>query len=75
MITEFIKLTNAEIMGATTVEVKLKCTNIHGVATSLYDDKKVKVYYGNDDGSDDKMISAEEFNANWQVTSILFEEE
>lgn len=75
MITEFIKLTNAEVMGATTVEIKMRGTNTYGVAASIYDEKKVAVYYGNDDGSDDKIISAEEFNTNWKVVTILFEEE
>lgn len=70
MITEFIKLTNAEVMGATTVEIKMRGTNTYGVAVST-DDDRVAVYYGNDDGSDDKIISAEEFNANWRVTSIF----
>ena len=74
MRTEFIKLTNAEEMGASTVEIKMRGTNIYGVAVST-DDDRVAVYYGNDDGSDDKIISAEEFNANWQVINIFFEEE
>lgn len=74
MRTEFIKLTNAEEMGASTVEIKMRGTNIYGVAVST-DDDRVAVYYGNDDGSDDKIISAEEFNANWQVVNILFEED
>lgn len=74
MITEFTKLQNAEMMGATTVEIKMRGTNMYGVASSVSIDR-VAVYYGNDDGSDDKIISAEEFNINWQVTSIFFEEE
>ena len=74
MRTEFTKLTNAEEMGASTVEIKMRGTNTSGVAVST-DDNRVAVYYGNDDGSDDKIISAEEFNANWQVINIFFEEE
>lgn len=74
MITEFTKLTNAEEMGASTVEIKMRGTNIYGVAVST-DDDRVAVYYGNDDGSDDKIINAEEFNVNWQVVNILFEED
>lgn len=74
MRTEFTKLTNAEAMGATTVEIKMRGTNIYGAAVST-DDDRVAVYYGNDDGSDDKIISAEEFNTNWKVVTILFEEE
>lgn len=74
MRTEFIKLTNAEELGASTVEIKMRGTNIYGVAVST-DDDRVAVYYGKDDGSDDKIISAEEFNANWQVVNILFEED
>lgn len=74
MRTEFTKLTNAEEMGASTVEIKMRGTNIYGVAVST-DDDRVAVYYGNDDGSDDKIINAEEFNVNWQVVNILFEED
>ena len=74
MRTEFTKLTNGEEMGASTVEIKMRGTNTYGVAVST-DDDRVAVYYGNDDGSDDKIISVEEFNKNWQVTSILFEED
>ena len=75
MITEFTKLTNAEEMGATIIEVKMKGTDIYGAAIGLCNDKKVQVCYGNNDGSDDKIISADEFNANWQVVSIFFEED
>lgn len=74
MRTEFTKLTSAEQIGASIVEIKMRGTNMYGVASSVNDDR-VNVCYGNDDGSDDKIISAEEFNANWQVTSIFFEEE
>lgn len=74
MRTEFIKLTSAEKIGATTVEIKMRGTNMYGVASSVGIDM-VAVYYGNDDGSDDKIISAEEFNTNWKVVTILFEEE
>ena len=74
MRTEFAKLTNGEEMGASTVEIKMRGTNMYGVAVST-DDDRVAVYYGNDDGSDDKIISAEEFNTNWQVINIFFEEE
>lgn len=74
MRTEFTKLTSAEKIGASIVEIKMRDTNMYGVASSVNDDR-VAVYYGNDDGSDDKIISTEEFNANWQVTSIFFEEE
>lgn len=74
MITEFTKLTNAEKIGASIVEIKMRGTNMYGVASSVNDDR-VAVFYGNDDGSDDKIISAEEFNTNWQVISIFFEEE
>ena len=74
MRTEFTKLTNAEEIGASIVEIKMRDANTYGVASSVGIDR-VAVYYGNDDGSDDKIISAEEFNTNWQVTSIFFEEE
>lgn len=73
MITEFAKLIKAEEMGVT-VEIKMNGVEVYGVATPI-GNNAVKVYYGKDDGSDDKIISAEEFNKNWQVTGSLLEVE
>lgn len=71
--TEFEKLKLGELMGAETVEVRLRGTDMYGVAT-VFTSSLAAVYYGADDGSDDSVIGAEEFNKKWQITSIFIEQ-
>ena len=37
------------------------------------ENKQVWVFYGCENGEDDKIISPDEFNKNWVITNILFE--
>ena len=53
-----------------TIEVRLKATGEEGVAGSQ-DPDRVAVFYGADDGSDDKVITAEEFNRDWEITACI----
>ena len=53
-----------------TIEVRLKATGEEGVAGSQGPDR-VAVFYGADDGSDDKVITAEEFNRDWEITACI----
>ena len=52
-----------------TIEVREKATGKEGVANT--DDNHVAVFYGADDGSDDKVITAEEFNRDFEITSCV----
>ena len=78
---EYQKLLIAEAMEATTIEIVkrdevglpiLNDKYYQGCACTA-DDKKVWVFYGNENGEDDKVISPDEFNKNWVITNILFE--
>ena len=52
-----------------TIEVRLKITGDEGDANSQGDG--VMVFYSADDGSDDKFITAEEFNRDWEITACI----
>ena len=54
-----------------TVEIREKSTGIRGIADLC--PYGVAVYCGNPDGSDDKCISAEAFNRDFEVTAFIFE--
>ena len=66
--TPYSKLITAE-QTCHTIEVRLKATGEEGVAGSQGD--RVAVFYGADDGSDDKVISIEEFNRDWEITACI----
>ena len=65
---EYSKLVSAETH-AHTIEIVEKSTGKRGVANTCADG--VAVFYGSDDGSDDKTISPEEFNRMFIITDIL----
>ena len=77
---EYQKLLIAEAMEATEIEIAKKdkmgfpiLNNKHyqGCACTS-ENKQVWVFYGCENGEDDKIISPDEFNKNWVVTNILF---
>ena len=66
--TEYEKLVQAE-RTCHTIEIRKKDTGEDGVAGTS--PNGVAVYYGAGDGSDDKVISAEEFNRDFEITAML----
>lgn len=52
-----------------TIEIREKATGKEGVAGTQGD--KVAVFYGADDGSDDKVITAEQFNREFEITTCI----
>lgn len=66
--TEYAKLLLAE-QSCHTIEIREKATGKEGVANSCADG--VEVWYGADDGSDDKTVSIEEFDRDFEVTAMV----
>ncbi len=52
-----------------TIEIREKGTGKTGVANSSADG--VELFYGADDGSDDKTISPTEFNRDFEITAMI----
>ena len=65
---EYAKLVKAE-QTCHTIEVREKATGKEGVANTCPDG--VQVFYGADDGSDDKTISAGDFSRDFEITAML----
>jgi len=68
MMTEYAKLILAE-GSCHTIEIREKATGKEGVANSCA--KGVELYYGADDGSDDKIVDIETFNREFEITAII----
>ena len=66
--TEYEKLIIAEQI-AHTVEIVERSTGKTGVANSCIG--RVKVFYGADDGSDDKTVSPQIFNRKFRITAAI----
>lgn len=66
--TEYAKLILAEAT-CHTIEIREKRTGKEGVANSCPDG--VELFYGAEDGSDDRVVSAEEFNQDFEVTALI----
>ena len=66
--TEYAKLVLAE-QTCHTIEIREKKTGKEGVANSCA--KGVELFYGADDGSDDKIVSVEEFNRDFEITAVI----
>ena len=66
--TEYAKLVLAE-QSCHTIEIREKATGKEGVANSCA--KGVELYYGADDGSDDKIVDVETFNRDFVITAIV----
>ena len=52
-----------------TIEIREVATGKEGVANTQGD--MVAVFYGADDGSDDKVITAEQFNSDFEITACI----
>lgn len=68
MVDAYAKLVEAEET-AHTIEIKETATGKTGVANSCADG--VELFYGADDGSDDKVISPEDFRRYFEITAII----
>lgn len=66
--TEYGKLVTAE-KTCHTIEVREKVTGKTGVANTHPDG--VAVFYGADDGSDDKVVSVDDFNRDFEITCMI----
>ena len=66
--TEYAKLVLAE-QTCHTIEIREKHTGKEGIANTCA--SGVEVWYGADDGSDDKTISPEEFCRDFEVTAAI----
>jgi len=66
--TEYAKLVLAEA-SCHTIEIREKATGKEGVANSC--PEGVEVWYGSDDGSDDKVVSPEEFSRDFEITALI----
>ncbi len=66
--TEYAKLVLAE-QTCHTIEIREKATGKEGVANTCAEG--VELYYGADDGSDDKIVSIEVFNRNFEITAMI----
>ena len=66
--TEYAKLILAE-QTCHTIEIREKATGKEGVANTCAEG--VELYYGADDGSDDKTVSIEEFNRDFEINAMI----
>ena len=67
--TAYEKLVQAEQAGEYDIQIREKTTGKEGVAGTNPDG--VAVFYGAEDGSDDKTITPEEFNRDFEITAII----
>lgn len=66
---EYRRLVKAEERHAHTIEIEEPKTGKVGVANTVGED--VAVFYGADDGSDDKVVTAEDFSRNFKITAVI----
>ena len=66
--TEYAKLVLAE-QTCHTIEIRERATGKEGVANTCAEG--VELYYGADDGSDDKVVSAEVFRRDYEITAMI----
>ena len=66
--TEYAKLVLAE-QSCHTVEIREKATGKEGVANSCA--AGVELFYGADDGSDDKVVDIDTFNRDFEITAMI----
>ena len=66
--TEYAKLVLAE-QTCHTIEIREKATGKEGVANSCTEG--VEVFYGADDGSDDKVISPDVFSEEFEIIAMI----
>lgn len=65
---EYEKLVLAE-RTCHTIEIREKATGKEGVANTCAD--RAALFYGAEDGSDDKVVSADEFSRDFEITAML----
>ena len=70
--TAYEQLAEAMRNGVDTVEIREVSTGKEGVA-DICTDGMVFAFYGASDGSDDKVISADDFNSQFEITNIIQE--
>ena len=70
--TAYQQLAEAMRNGVDTVEIREVSTGKEGVA-DICTDGMVFAFYGAPDGSDDKVISADEFNSQFEITNVIAE--
>ena len=66
--TEYAKLVLAEAT-CHTIEIREKATGKEGVANTCAEG--VELYYGAEDGSDDKTVTPEEFSRDFEITAMI----
>ena len=66
--TEYAKLVLAE-QSCHTIEIREKATGKEGVANSCA--SGVELFYGADDGSDDKVVDIDTFNRDFEITGMI----
>ena len=66
--TEYVKLVLAEAT-CHTIEIREKATGKEGVANTCAEG--VELYYGAEDGSDDKTVTPEEFSRDFEITAMI----
>ena len=66
--TEYAKLILAE-QSCHTIEIREKATGKQGIANTCAEG--VELFYGADDGSDDKVVSPEEFSRDFEITAMI----
>ena len=66
--TEYARLVLAE-QGCGAIEIREKATGKTGIANSC--PEGVELFYGAEDGSDDRTVSPEVFNAEFEVISVI----
>ena len=66
--TEYAKLILAE-QSCHAIEIREKATGKEGVANSCAGG--VQLFYGEEDGSDDKTVTPEEFSRDFEITGIV----
>ena len=66
--TEYAKLVLAE-QSCHTIEIREKATGKEGVANSCA--AGVELFYGAEDGSDDKVVDIDTFNRDFEITAMI----
>ena len=66
--TEYAKLVLAE-QTCHTIEIRERAAGKEGVANTCAEG--VELFYGAEDGSDDKVVSAAEFSRDFEITAMI----
>ena len=66
--TEYAKLVLAEA-SCHTIEIRERATGKEGIANTCAEG--VELFYGAEDGSDDKVVDIETFNRDFEITAMI----